>query len=67
MRTAALWISLVFVAVVMVFAVMAFGFNGTNNITGAATANVTVTNPYFWPVLIILVAVYLFVLIKYRE
>lgn len=65
MRAVALWVSLVFVAVVMVFAVLAN--LGGNNITGAAVADVGVSNPFFWPVLVVLVVVYLFVLFKFRD
>jgi len=66
MRAVALWISLIFVAVVMLFAIFA-NITASNNITGASTANVTISNPFFWPVLVILVVVYLFVLFKYRD
>ena len=67
MRTLALWISLIFVAIVMIFTVISVSLNPGNNITGASVSNLTSSNPYFWPVLVILVAVYLFVLIKYRD
>ena len=65
MRAVALWVSLIFVAVVMIFATLA-NFS-TNNITGMATASANASNPFFWPVLVVLVVIYLFVLFKFRD